>query len=114
MVVDTHGKIPVMMTIGSPTTTMFASIDVPPNLKGKPLNLLGGFTRIIRKFVLSFFWPYRRPLNYFEYKKDFDSHVHLRIFKAALKANGEIIDEEITNLFNSHSWTMHQIGEIIT
>jgi hypothetical protein len=79
LVVDTHGKIPVMMTIRSPTTTMFASIDVPPNLRGEPLDLLGGSTRIIGKFVLSFFWPYRRPLNYFEYKKDFDSNFDLSI-----------------------------------
>ncbi len=38
----------------------------------------------------------------------------MKIFKVAFKANGEIIDEEITNLFNSHSWIMHQIGEITT
>jgi hypothetical protein len=63
MVVDTYSKIPIMMTIRSPTTTMFVSRDVLPNLRGKPLYLLGGSTIIIRKFVLSFFWPYRRPLN---------------------------------------------------
>ncbi len=68
MLVDTHGKILVMMTIGSPTTTMFASIDVPPNLKGEPLNPLGSSIRIIGKFVLSFFWPYSRPLNYLNLK----------------------------------------------
>jgi hypothetical protein len=63
MVVDTHGKIPIMMTIGSPTIIVFASIDVPPNLRGEPLDPLGGCTRITWKFVLSFFWPYRRTLN---------------------------------------------------
>jgi hypothetical protein len=39
-------------------------------------------------------------LNYLEYKKDFDPNAHVRIFKVVIKANGETIDEEITNLSN--------------
>jgi hypothetical protein len=41
-----------------------------------------------------------KPLNYLEYKKNFDLDVHVWIFKATIKANGEMVDEEIANLFN--------------
>jgi hypothetical protein len=34
------------------------------------------------------------------YKKDFNLDVHVRIFKVAIKANNETIDEKITNMFN--------------
>jgi hypothetical protein len=39
-------------------------------------------------------------LNYFEHKKTFNPDAHVRIFKAAIKANGETIDEEMANMFN--------------
>ncbi len=39
-------------------------------------------------------------LNYFEHTKNSNQDAHLRIFKAVIKANGETIDEEITNMFN--------------
>jgi hypothetical protein len=42
-----------------------------------------------------------RPLlNYPPYKKNFDPDVHVRVFKVIIKTNGEMIDVEITNLFN--------------
>jgi hypothetical protein len=41
-----------------------------------------------------------KPLDYFEYKKDFDSNVHVWIFKVVIKVDGETMDEEIVNLFN--------------
>jgi hypothetical protein len=44
--------------------------------------------------------PYCRPFNYLEYVKDFDPDVHVRIFKAAIKANSEIDDVKIVNLFS--------------
>jgi hypothetical protein len=33
--------------------------------------------------------PYHRPLNYPEHVKDFDPNVHVRVFKVAIRANGE-------------------------
>jgi hypothetical protein len=36
--------------------------------------------------------PYRRPLNYLEYVKDFDLDVHVRVFKVVIGANGETKD----------------------
>jgi len=44
--------------------------------------------------------PYRRPFNYPENKKYFDLDAHIWVFKANIKANNEIVNEEIMNLFN--------------
>jgi hypothetical protein len=41
-----------------------------------------------------------KPLNYFEYKKYFESNVHVQLFKVVIKVYGETMDEEIVNLFN--------------
>ncbi len=39
-------------------------------------------------------------MNYLKYKKDSNIDVQVQVFKVVIKANSEIIDEEITNLFN--------------
>lgn len=39
-------------------------------------------------------------LNYPPYKKNFDLDVHVQVFKIVIKTNGEMINVEITNLFN--------------
>ncbi len=44
--------------------------------------------------------PYRRPLNYLEYVKDFDPYVHVKKFKASIQTNGETEDANIVNLFS--------------
>jgi hypothetical protein len=44
--------------------------------------------------------PYRWPLNYLEYVKDFDPYAHVRVFKIAIRANSEIDDAKIVNLFS--------------
>jgi hypothetical protein len=44
--------------------------------------------------------PYCWPLNYLEYVKDSNLDAHVRVFKVAIKANGETDDVEIVNLFN--------------
>jgi hypothetical protein len=44
--------------------------------------------------------PYRWPFNYLEYIKDFDPDAHVKIFKAAIRANNETDDAKINNLFN--------------
>jgi hypothetical protein len=40
------------------------------------------------------------PINYLKYKKDFDLNVHVQVFKATIKTNGEMIDEKMANPFN--------------
>jgi hypothetical protein len=44
--------------------------------------------------------PYRQPLNYPEYVKDSNLDVHVRVFEATIKANSEIDDAKIVNLFS--------------
>jgi hypothetical protein len=43
--------------------------------------------------------PTRKHLPYSIYVKDVDLDVHIRIFKKAIKENGEIINDDIINLF---------------
>ncbi len=44
--------------------------------------------------------PFKRPLNYPDYKKNFDTNAHVQIFKVAIKANGETVNEKLINMFN--------------
>jgi hypothetical protein len=44
--------------------------------------------------------PYHRPFNYLEYVKDSGPYVHVKISKVAIKANSEIDDAKIVNLFS--------------
>jgi hypothetical protein len=44
--------------------------------------------------------PYHWPLNYLEYVKDFDPNVQVKVFKVAIKANGETDDAAIVNIFS--------------
>jgi len=50
--------------------------------------------------------PYHRPFNYHEYVKDSNSNAYVRVFKVAIKANGETKDVQIVNLF---SFTLRDI-----
>jgi hypothetical protein len=43
--------------------------------------------------------PYCRPLNYPKYVNDYNPYVHVKVFKATIKANSETNDREIVNLF---------------
>jgi hypothetical protein len=43
--------------------------------------------------------PYRQPLNYFKYVKDFDPDIHVKFFKATIRTNGETKYAKIINLF---------------
>jgi hypothetical protein len=60
VLVDTHDIVPIMMIIGSPTTMVFASKTLPPNLGVESLDPPQGFLRIIRRFVVPSICPYRR------------------------------------------------------
>jgi hypothetical protein len=44
--------------------------------------------------------PYCWPFNYPEYVKDFGPDVHVKVFKAAIRANNEKDDAKIINVFN--------------
>ncbi len=44
--------------------------------------------------------PYRQPLTYPKYVIDVDPDVHVKVFKVTIKANGEIDDAKIVNLFS--------------
>ncbi len=52
------------------------------------------------QLVVPYSKPYRKPFNYPKYKKDFNLYAHVQVFKATIKANYKMIDEEIANLFN--------------
>jgi hypothetical protein len=44
--------------------------------------------------------PYHRPHNYPKYVKHSNLDAHVRVFKAAIRANSEINDVKIVNMFN--------------
>jgi len=44
--------------------------------------------------------PYHWPLNYPEYVNNFNLDAHVRVFKVAIKANGETKDVKIVNMFS--------------
>ncbi len=89
---------------------------VPLDLEGDPPEPPRGATIAFVQHVVPYYRPFRRPLNHPKYKKNFDSNVHVRVFKVAIKANGETIDEEIANLFNfmlrdnASNWYNHIIS----
>jgi hypothetical protein len=68
VVMDTHDVILVVMTLRNPTTMLFASTTLPPNLGVKSLDRPRGSLIITRRFVVPSICPFRRSLNYFEYK----------------------------------------------
>jgi hypothetical protein len=76
---------------------------------GQPSNLGGGLGPLryfrlpmvnIGKPPLPPNKPYCQPLNYLEYMKDFDLDVHVKVFKVAIRANGETEDVKIVKLFS--------------
>jgi hypothetical protein len=65
----------------------------PPRYFGLPMVHLG-------KPPLPPSKPYYQPLNYLEHVKDSDLDTHIKVFKANIRANNEMNDVEIINLFN--------------
>jgi hypothetical protein len=99
IIVNLDAEILVNLLIRTPFHNIITIKSIPPNL-GNPPKPLGGATTTVVQLVVPYFRPFRRPLNYPKCMKDFDPDVHVRIFKAIIKANDEIIDEEIASLFN--------------
>jgi hypothetical protein len=100
VVVDTHGTIPIVMTTWSSTIAMFVSTMLPPDPIGEPSNPLKGSARVVGRYIVTCTQPFKRPLYYFEYKNFFNPSVHVKVFKIATKPSGEMVNDEITNLFN--------------
>ncbi len=44
--------------------------------------------------------PCRSPLKHPNYQKNANPNVHVKVFQAAIKANGETFEEYIINAFN--------------
>jgi hypothetical protein len=63
--------------------------------------------------------PYRRPLNYFEYVKNLNPNVHVKVFKTIIKANGETEDVKIVNMFSftlkytMYNWCNNYMGDYL-
>jgi hypothetical protein len=70
--------------------------SVPVNPKGDLLELLGGDIIAIVQPIIPYSRPFKRPLNYLEYKKVSNLDAHVRVFKASVKVNDKMVDEEIT------------------
>ncbi len=51
--------------------------SIPPNLGGDPLKPLKGITMSSVQLIVPYSRPFRRPLNYPKYKKDYDLDVHV-------------------------------------
>lgn len=67
----------MVLTTMAPPTTVFTSTTLQPYPKGKQFDPSIVFIRITIQFAKLFFKPYMRPLNYYEYKKDFDPNAHV-------------------------------------
>jgi hypothetical protein len=101
MVMETHGTAPTRMITKGPTIMTFVSTMLPLDPRGEPLVFQGGFARLARIFILLITHLYRRPFNYFKYKKDSNLDARVRVFKATIKVNGDLmLIEEIKNLSN--------------
>jgi hypothetical protein len=74
--------------------------DLDPPRPPRPLGYFGLPKVNPSRPPLPFNRPYRQPLNYLEYVKDFDQNVRVKVFKAAIRANYEIDDAKIVNMFN--------------
>jgi hypothetical protein len=58
--------------------------------------------------------PYHRPLNYPKYVKDSNPDAHVKVFKAAIRANGETKDERLIICLVLPLKISYLIGVIIT
>jgi hypothetical protein len=100
VVVDHDVELLVNLLSKIPFYCVVTPKSIPPKLEGGPLKPLKGITVSFVQPIVPCFIPFKRPLNYLEYKKDFDLGVHVQVFKVTIRVNGETVDEEITNMLN--------------
>ncbi len=80
VVVDLDAEIPLKLLLKTPFHIIVTTKFVPPNLRRDPPKPLGGGTAKVVQPVVPYHRPFMRPLNYHEYKKDYDPNVHVRVF----------------------------------
>lgn len=100
-VVDPNVKVPMKLIYKTIFHNIVTFKFVPPNLGGDlPKPSTCAIVAYVQP-VIPYFRPFKRPLNYLEYKKNFDLNVHVWVIKVVIKVNnGETVDDKITNLFN--------------
>ncbi len=100
IVVEFDVEVLVKLILKTPFHMRVTTKSIPLDLGCDPPEPPRGVTVAYVQHVVPYYRPSRRPLNYLKYKKDFDLDVCVRVFKVAIKVNGETINEQITNLFN--------------
>jgi hypothetical protein len=99
-VVDPDVEVLVNLLPKTPFHNVITIKSIPLNLGGDHLEPLRGATIAYVQCVIFYSRPFKTPLNYPKYKKNFDPNAHVQVFKADIKTNIEIVNEEITNLLN--------------
>jgi hypothetical protein len=69
----------------TPFHSVITSKLVPQDWRGILWKPLRGATIAFVQHVIPYSRPFKRPLNYHEYKKNFDLDVHVQVFKATIK-----------------------------
>lgn len=69
VVVDPYVDVPLHLTTIIPLDSKIVTKSVPLDLGCDPSKPLGGVALTSMQSVKPYFRPYRRPFNYFEYKK---------------------------------------------
>jgi hypothetical protein len=100
VIIKPYVNIHVRLTTWIPSHNIFPIKLIPLNLRGDLLEPIGSVIVAYVQLVIPYSRPYKKPFNYLKYKKNFDPNAHVRVFKATIKANYEMIDEEISNWFN--------------
>jgi hypothetical protein len=68
-------KIPMNLLSITPFHNVVTTKSIPPNPGGDPLEPLGGVIVVVMQHVVPYSKPFKRLLNYLEYKKNFDKNV---------------------------------------
>jgi len=87
VVVDPYVDVPLHLTTIIPLDSKIVTKSVPLDLGCDPSKPLGGVALTSMQSVKPYFRPYRRPFNYFEYKKKNYLDFHVQIFKAIIKTS---------------------------
>jgi hypothetical protein len=102
--VNVHIKMPIevdMIFIGQPLDARRGSLNPPgPSRPPRPLRYFGLPMMNLDIPPLPPNRPYHQLLNYPKYVKDSDPNVHVKVFKATIRKNGETDNVKFINLFN--------------
>lgn len=89
----------VMSTLKTPPIVVFATITLPPNLRGiVVVDPPQHFALAIVPSIAPMAQPYKKPLNYIKYKKNLNMKTCVLVFKATIII-GKTMDEDIMNMF---------------